>query len=367
MKVVSPLLKRVIYPGLSRAGYFRRGVESSLTILTYHGVLPAGYASCDPYLDGNLITETSFRNQLRLLREEYNVISPQELLSWCEGTRQLPPRSVLLTCDDGLRNCLTDMLPLLQEFHATCLFFVTGASMGDAPAMLWYEELYLLLLESGDQFRLSLPEIGIETIASSQQAKRDLWWKLVRNLSRFDVNHRRAILDKVKAELQISEDRSVKYRGDLSLSRRFLTLTLVELRQLVTAGMSIGAHTMSHPALSEASPELALEEIRECRYSLERALGQPVWGLAYPFGDSSSVTDREFRFAHESGFKCAFVNTGDSVTTESNRFALPRVHITASMELSELQAHISGLHGSLQRRFSAPQPPAPPRASTPQA
>jgi peptidoglycan/xylan/chitin deacetylase (PgdA/CDA1 family) len=364
MKVVSPLLKRVIYPGLSRAGYFRRGVESFLTVLTYHGVLPAGYTSCDPYLDGNLVTETSFRNQLRLLREEYNVISPQEFWSWCEGIHQLPPRSVLLTCDDGLRNCLTEMLPLLQEFHATCLFFVTGASMGDAPAMLWYEELYLVLLESRGQFRLALPEIGIETIASNQKAKRDLWWKLVGNLSRFDDNHRRAILDRVKAELQISEDRNVKYRGDPALSRRFLTLTLVELRQLVTAGMSVGAHTMSHPILSEASPELALEEIRECRCSLERALGQPIWWLAYPFGDSSSVTDREFHFAREAGFKCAFVNTGDRVTTESNCFALPRVHVTASMTPSELQARISGLHGSLQRRFSAPQLPIPARVST---
>jgi peptidoglycan/xylan/chitin deacetylase (PgdA/CDA1 family) len=256
------------------------------------------------------------------------------------------------------------MLPFLQEFDATCLFFVTGASMGDAPAMLWYEELYLLLLESTDELHLALPEIGIEAIASNQKAKRDLWWKLVRNLSRFDVNHRSAILDKVKAELQISEDRNVRCRGDLALSRRFLALTLAELRQLVTAGMSVGAHTMSHPILSEASPELAVEEICECRRSLERALGQPIWGLAYPFGDSSSVTDREFRFAREAGFKCAFVNTGDSVTTEFNRFALPRVHITASMTPSELQARISGLHGSLQRRFSALQPPVPARVST---
>ena len=37
------------------------------------------------------------------------------------------------------------MLPILQEENVSCLFFVTGFSLGKTPVMLWYEQLYLLL------------------------------------------------------------------------------------------------------------------------------------------------------------------------------------------------------------------------------
>ena len=68
----------------------------------------------------------------------------------------MPPRAVLLTCDDDLRNTLTEMVPMLQEHGLSCLFFVTGASLSDVPAMLWYEQLYLMLLAVREEYSLDL-------------------------------------------------------------------------------------------------------------------------------------------------------------------------------------------------------------------
>lgn len=352
MKIASPLLKRVVYPGLFHAGYFRRGAGPDLAVLTYHGVLPAEYTSCDPGLDDNLVTAKTFRDQLRFLKDRYNVISPREFLLWCERKHQLPRRSVLLTCDDGLRNTLTDMLPVLQEFQISCLFFVTGASLSDAPAMLWYEELYLMLLGAPESFRLNLPEIEIRASAAPWKGKRELWWKLVRGLSRFSSSRRRQILAEIRTALGIPETWDRECRQNPPLARRFMTLTLTELQRMIAAGMFIGAHTSAHPVLSETSLELATEEICDCRDDLERALGQEIWALAYPFGDASSVTARELRIARDAGFKCAFANAGGSITSESNLYALPRLHVTASMTPAELEAHISGLQGSLRSYFS---------------
>ena len=155
MRLVSPLLKRVVYPGLSKAGYLRRAAGTGPAVLTYHGILPAGYRIVDPNLDGNLVSADSFRQQLRFVKDRYNVISPDEFLLWCEGRHELPPRAVLLTCDDGLRNCL-DMVPILQEMNLRCLFFVTGASFIQTPAMLWHEELYLMFLACADTFTVQV-------------------------------------------------------------------------------------------------------------------------------------------------------------------------------------------------------------------
>ena len=103
------------------------------------------------------------RQQLRLLKAHYNVISPEDALAWREGRRELPPRAVLLTCDDGLLNCLTDMLPVLRQEALKCLFFVTGASAEESRTMLWYEELFLLFLGArAGRFEISSEGVVIQ-------------------------------------------------------------------------------------------------------------------------------------------------------------------------------------------------------------
>jgi peptidoglycan/xylan/chitin deacetylase (PgdA/CDA1 family) len=297
-----------------------------------------------------MLSADSFRRQLRFLKDQYNVISPEEFLFWCETKHELAPRSVLLTCDDGLRNSLLDMLPILEEFETKCLFFVTGASLSPTPTMLWYEELYLMFLAAPESFVLELLEIGLRGEAS-QQEKRSLWWELVRKLSQYDLNLRKTLLGKIRMQLGLAEQWDAEYREDPALSRRFLVLNQSELHQLAGAGMCIGAHTLTHPMLSQSSPDMAWSEISDSKHGIEEALGQEIWALAYPFGDSSSVTSRELQIAEQAGFKGAFLNGGGGFGTQTPRFALPRVHITAAMTLAELEAHISGFHRSLRELF----------------
>ena len=350
MKLVSPLLKHVVYPGLSKAGYFHRAGGTGPAVLTYHGVLPEGYKVIDSALDGSLVRADSFHRQLSFLKDQYNVISPEEFLLRCEGQHELPPRSVLLTCDDGLRNSLFDMLPILQEAGLKCLFFVTGASLANASTMLWYEKLYLMFLAGPENFTLDLPEIGLRPYISRKE-KRSLWWELVRKLSRYGLDRRRSLLEKIRTQLGISQRWDADYRDNPVRNRRFFVLNQAELQQLAGAGMSIGAHTLSHPMLSQSSPDVAWSEISDSKNNLERALGTTISALAYPFGDSWSVTSREIEMVEQAGFQCAFLNGSGAFGTRTPKFALPRVHVTAEMNLVEFEAHISGLHRSLQNLF----------------
>ncbi len=60
-------------------------------------------------------------------------------------------------------------------------------------------------------------------------------------------------------------------------------MTVDELRDLVMAGFEIGAHTISHPDLSQLDFEHCLHEVSESRLELERMLGVEVRTFAYPF------------------------------------------------------------------------------------
>jgi peptidoglycan/xylan/chitin deacetylase (PgdA/CDA1 family) len=365
MRLVSPILQRVVYPVLGSAGYFHSRTSPGVSVVTYHGVLPAEYESADPFLDNTQVNVASFRSQLKLLKKYYNVISPDQFLSWLRNKEDLPARAVLLTCDDGLLNNLTTMLPILQEEKCKCLFFVTGGSLEDTPQMLWYVELFLMLMQT----RGSLPPIDwrgtlIPPIPSGPRERRTLWLQLLKMLSRLDANQRRAFLDEATGFWELDGAWKGRYLDDPLLRQRFQLLRAPELKQLASeAGMTIGAHTLSHPVLVEQSIEFARTEIARCRKATETFLGKPVWAFAYPFGDTDSVGDREYRLAEAAGYDCAFVNEGGTFGRESYRFSLPRVHVTAEMSMRVYEACISGFHHTLQTFFRGHSPNRTPEQS----
>jgi|SRR5579864_305695 len=349
MRVLSPILRQLVYPALSKAGYFSSRAVAS--VLTYHGVLPEGYRVADSFLDNTLITIESFRSQLRTLKRHYNVISPEQFRQWLRGSADLPEHAVLLTCDDGLLNNLTTMAPVLREEGLQCLFFVTGCSLDHAAQMLWYIELYLMLMEGrarnpGVVWRgMQVPAIDAETRKRGSQ-----WLSLMSNLSAFDARWRAEFLYEATQWWGLARDWKTRYLDDPVLRQRFQLLGTADLRQLADTGMTIGAHTLSHPELSRQADDSARREIIDCRGELERCTGRAVWSLAYPFGTPAAVGDRELQVAKEAGYECAFMNISGPLEATS-RFALPRVHVTADMSLSVFEAHVSGFHENLRRRL----------------
>ncbi|MGH9497282.1 MAG: polysaccharide deacetylase family protein [Candidatus Sulfotelmatobacter sp.] len=354
MKVVSPLLKKVAYPALSSAGVFRRTSASGLAVVTYHGVKPTGYQPVDSALDGNLVTAETLRRQLRMLKAHYDVVAPEDVLAWRRGDFQLPRRAVLLTCDDGLLNCLTDMLPVLEEEQVRCLFFATGASAGQTRATFWYEELFLMLLRApAGPFAVSAGRVELRGELGSREQRRAIWWDTVKRLSRIDARGRASVLRalQVENEWPKADLNADELDGeDSPACRRYGLLTGGELRKLIAAGMTIGAHTMSHPMLSQMPIDLAYAEISESRAALESALQVPVRAFAYPFGDAGSVTPDVLAMPQRAGFNAAFLNYGGGLGVDLPPYALHRIHVTAEMSLPEFEAHVSGFYARLQRR-----------------
>jgi peptidoglycan/xylan/chitin deacetylase (PgdA/CDA1 family) len=349
--VVSPILKRVVYPCLANSGYLRRRAHGgSFCAITYHGVLPSGYESIDSQQDGGLVTAQNFHDQLRLLKKCYQVVSPRQVYDWLAEGKDLPERAVLLTCDDGLRNALTDMAPILCEEQLSCLFFVLGASARDESQTLWYEDLYLLLSNApAGSYSFDFLPVRIEL--GDRRQRRSIWSNLLKHLSQYEQSKRKELLQQMQTRFGLQDGELAHSTIDDAWRRRFSLLNAAELRQLANLGMTIGAHTLNHPVLARQTSEMAWQEISGSRSLLESAIGKPVWALAYPFGDAASVTSREMHMAEQAGFQCAFMNIDGGFGAQLPRFALPRVHVTAKMSLSEFEAHVSGFHRDFRSRL----------------
>ncbi len=342
MRFVSPLLKHAVYPALHRMGCLTRITPpAGYAVVNYHGILPVDYSSSDKFLDGNLVEAEVFRKQLQFLKAHYRIAHPEEFRAAIDHAQPLPPRTVLLTCDDGLLNTLTDLLPILQSEHVPCLFFVTAASCKNDSNMLWYEELYhAIRIRPLNGLASQLP---VDPISNPPRAEtfQSGWWNVVRRASQLDAEARADWMAQVRVHAGATDATSSE--------KRWRLLRLPELKQLSESGMTIGAHTRTHPVLSLCTDEEARREIQEGKREIERALEKPIWAFAYPFGNPATMGDREFRLAREAGFSCAFLNVEHWAAQQSSPLAVPRSHVTSDMTLAEFAAHLSGFHARLQR------------------
>ncbi len=94
-----------------------------------------------------------------------------------------------------------------------------------------------------------------------------------------------------------------------------------EIREMRDSGINFGAHTLTHPDLTQLSLEQAEFEIYESKATIEDTLKVPVASFAYPYGryDNKSVEIVEQHFA------CACSDKLGLATAGSNPYALERV------------------------------------------
>ena len=95
------------------------------------------------------------------------------------------------------------------------------------------------------------------------------------------------------------------FQHDLEMGHRFPPNTVGQLRDMVRAGIEIGAHTRTHAHLGRLTdPDRRYDEIVAARDDLQQALGCPVTRFAVPFGQYEHLSDGVFRLCYENGFEC---------------------------------------------------------------
>lgn len=92
-----------------------------------------------------------------------------------------------------------------------------------------------------------------------------------------------------------------------------------EIREIASAGVEIGAHTVNHVDLSTVSYDVALRELTESKQQLEKIAGTRVESAAYPFGN---VHDEAIEACKAAGFTSAVRTRGRG--SWANLLALPR-------------------------------------------
>jgi hypothetical protein len=99
-----------------------------------------------------------------------------------------------------------------------------------------------------------------------------------------------------------------------------------QVRQLHRNGIEIGAHTVTHPILTETSASQVRVELAENKRYLETLVGEAVTSFAYPNGNPSRDYRREHvELVREAGFELAVTTAWGAATRSTDPLQLPRI------------------------------------------
>lgn len=286
-------------------------------ILAYHRIWNLGDEAAFPY-DPELVSASpeEFAWQMRWLRDHMSPVPLATLLESIETGRELPPRAVAVTFDDGHRDNFTHAFPVLRECGVPATVFLSTGYM-DAARTFWFDEV-AHRLHATRAARVSLPALG-----------RD--WALGDVASRRLATHEVLVaMKRVTEELRVqalAELAAATGTGPVS-DPASATLTWEQVERMRAGGVTFGSHTVTHPILSRIGEEQLRRELAESRAQLvDRRLGDTDV-IAYPVGGEETYDDRVVRVARECGYRMGLAYTsGVSTWPPEDPFRVRRLHV----------------------------------------
>ena len=302
-------------------------------VLCWHRV---AHLHQDPYLLA--VTPEHCDEQLRALRDRYQVVSLADLTRGLAGRRGLGP-VVALTFDDGYADNATTAFPLLRKHGMPATFYLSSGYVGTTREYL-QDELERLLLASPhypDELHLTVAGKSFAWDLRSRDALREAAvsepkWDIT---SKIDPTPRHRALREIHNLLRVSRpverDRALDQLrsqcGDLGLARpTHRPMTWGQARDMAACELvELGAHTVNHPWLSVLSAAEQRSEIVASRRTLEAQIARPVVSFAYPYGTRESYTMETVSVVNEAGFTNACSTFRARIGGRSDLFQFPRL------------------------------------------
>ena len=265
---------------------YQRLAGRTCTVLLYHSV--AGGRGV-PYFDGDVYAE-----HMDMLVAEFRVVAAAEYVWHMLNDKPFPPRTILVTFDDGFANNHSIVRPIMQRRQLPWVLFSTTQALDEPDQPLWFVAIRAICLFT-PQSRISLLgrdwELG-DSGHRSMSIKLMVEWVRQRPV-RESINEIRNAYEAVRPHLP--ED---------FVENFCKMLTADQLYELDASPLvEIGGHTHSHPYLTSVPDELLHSEIDEPTARLASLLGRRIRMFAYPIG---WYGQRELDRMAQLGFDCAF-------------------------------------------------------------
>jgi peptidoglycan/xylan/chitin deacetylase (PgdA/CDA1 family) len=292
-------------------------------VLFYHGVEEI---IVDTEVQRVHIALPLFERQIAFLRRHREVISLDDLNEGFQKGYRLDPRQVVLTFDDGYKNNLRLVAPLLRSWNLPFTIFVSTRHISGSRRFPMYYLRAAILYTKRTQIHFR-----------SIQASFDLgtWKTRLSAATTVTEIAKKVPLEVVNALIvECLEQLPSERWTELNVS--FMSeepMDWKDVRAVSSMGATIGSHCHDHCILHDKlTDEMVCWQLSESKNAIERNVGECRY-FAYPNGTPSDISDYAHRAVESAQYHMAFSAIPGEMTWDVDRFLAPR--LSAALEYEE--------------------------------
>ncbi len=309
-------------------------------VVTLHHVAPEAPPEFAPNALLSITPDFLDRFLAHFIARGWRFVSVGELIA-SNGAGGANAKRIAVTLDDGYRDNAEHAWPVFRRHEVPFTIYVCPG-FSERTSELWWEALERIIARTDS---VSLPGEGpaemlpAGTPAEKSEAFRA--WTAWLTSEADEARQRRVI--RALAD---------KYGLGLAELARALVMDWDEVRTIAADPLcSIGAHTMTHPALARLDPQSALAEMRDSADRIEAEVGVRPASIAFPYGYLAAAGEREAALAAQVGFAASFTTQPGYIPAGSTH-GLPRVSINGLFqELRYLETLLTPGLWSLRARL----------------
>ncbi len=303
---------------LTRARTVTDGDDGSAIILCYHSISSNKEV---PFVDPRFsVPLPVFEQQMRFLATERHVLSMSDLVERLRRGVSIPPRSVVVTFDDGYLSNFKVAAPVLDRLRLPSLVYLpTGQIERAQPQFIdvLYGAFALRTRDTLDVPQANLRVVDLHEHDTVQRA----YLELEDRLSHMSLGGREEVL-----QLVIDQLRPSRPAPRLTMNWD----DVIELRRRCPR-FEIGVHTRDHVDLTACDADCAARELRACIADFQAAIGHAPEHFSFPYGRSCARTRDD---ASTTSLRSAVVTEpAELVRRGADVFNLPRLMAPRTMEL----------------------------------
>ena len=267
---------------------------SNLTIVMYHYVRPINDSKY-PGIKG--LELDGFKRQLDYLKENFNIVSTEQVVDAARNSSSLPSDACWLTFDDGYKDHSKFVLPELLKRDLHGAFFPPRVAIEEDVVL----DVNLIhhILSCVDDVKQLVSSLNSHCLSNGiSESNIDAYYEEYAVPNRLDnantIFVKRMLQHVLPEHLRSSiADNMFKEFVGLNAAEfsKELYMSVDEVKGLVNSGMYVGSHGSRHYWLNKISSEEQEKDIKQSLNFLED-VGAPTndWVMCYPYGAYNDAT-----------------------------------------------------------------------------
>jgi len=272
--------------------------KTNLRILTYHSIDKISFTCLEMEQ-----SPENFKQQMEYLHKNYNIISLPQFLAFRKNGHCLPPKSVLITFDDGYRDNFLNAYPILRALDMPAAIFIAPRFIDNLEVFYFDVIRHGIYRKAGETIDLREFDLGLHFLWNNELYLVSVINFLTTALKGLDANLRQQKLAGICRRLDYDPR---------ELTKKKIYLDWADVLEMSRNGIEFGSHSLSHAHLASSPANDLRNELSHSKQIIEEKLGKEIQTLAYPFGSRDAYNQGVAQQARKASYEVAFsLNSND--------------------------------------------------------